>query len=98
MQVKVRPINIKGRPLFKKDRLRGKSFAGELKVIETREERFGRGMTTARVLESLDCIEKTVLEIHDATVLSIDSKSMRMRGFEVIDEVQYAQTWDVEIL
>jgi hypothetical protein len=48
MQVKVRPINIKGRPLFRKDRLRSKSFAGELEVIETREERLGRGMTTAK--------------------------------------------------
>jgi hypothetical protein len=98
MKVKVRPINIKGRPLFTKERQRGKVFAGELKMAETRLDRFGRGMTTATVVSTLETVEQTLLEIHDAAVLSIDKMKMRMRGFEEIGGVQYAQSWDVEIL
>ena len=98
MRVKVRPINTKGRPLFTQERHRGSVFAGELKVIETRLDRVGRGMTTAIVIDTIDNIETTVLEIHDAALLSIDKNKMRMRGFEEITGVQYAQAWDVEII
>jgi hypothetical protein len=83
MRVKVRPINTKGRPLFTQERHRGSVFAGELKVIETRLDRFGRGMTTAIVIDTID---------------NIDKNKMRMRGFEEITGVQYAQAWDVEII
>ena len=98
MRVKVRPINIKGRPLFTKERERSKVFAGELKVTETRLDRFGRGMTTAFIVDTIDNVETTLLEIHDAALLSIDKAKMRMRGFEEISGVQYAQAWGVEIV
>jgi hypothetical protein len=39
-----------------------------------------------------------VLEIHDAAVLSLEKDKMRIRGFEEIKGVQFAQVWDVEIM
>lgn len=37
-------------------------------------------------------------QIHDAALLSVDKAKMPMRGFEEISGVQYAQSWDVEIV
>jgi hypothetical protein len=98
MHVQVRPINVKGRPLFTKERLRSQAYIGELKVHETRLDRFGRGVTTAAVISVIDNIPATVLEIHDAALLSLEKGKMRIRGFEEIKGVQFAQVWDVEII
>jgi len=35
--------------------------------------------------------------LHDACVLSLANGRMRVRGFELVEGVQYAQTWDVRV-
>lgn len=98
MRVKVRPINVAGRPLFARERERRDVFAGELEVMENRVHPLGRVVTTARVVDIVDNAESTVLELYDVTLLWIDRTQMRLRGFEDIEGVQYGQTWDVEIV
>lgn len=98
MKVKVRPINVNGRPEFKKQRERREVYAGELKVHEDRLPDLGRSTTTARVVSMVDSVESTLLQIHDAVLLWVDKDLMRIRGFEDVDGVQFSQTWEVELL
>lgn len=98
MRVKVRPINVAGQPLFARERERRDVFAGELKVMENRIHPLGRVVTTARVIDTVDNVESALIELYDVTLLWIDGKQMRLRGFEDIEGVQYGQTWDVEIV
>ncbi len=58
----------------------------------------GRVVTTAHVIDTVDNIESTLIELYDVTLLWIDGKQMRLRGFEDVEGVQYGQTWDVELL
>lgn len=98
MRVKVRPINVAGRPLFARERERREVFAGELKVMENRIHPLGRVVTTARVIDTVDNVESTLIELYDVTLLWIDGRQMRLRGFEDVEGVQYGQTWDVEMV
>jgi hypothetical protein len=39
-----------------------------------------------------------LLTLYDVVLLWMDRRKMRIRGFEDFDGVEYAQTWDIEIL
>lgn len=97
MRAKVNPINVQGYPLFTKERLKGAPVQGELRVLEVREEAFGRSVLTARVTDLVDNTETILLEIYDVALLYVHEKKMRIRGFEIIKGVQFAQSWDVEL-
>ena len=97
MRVKVRPINLKGRPQFSKERQRRELYVGELKVQENRLHQLGRVVTTASIVNVTDNATVTMLELFDVVLLWAEDNRMRLRGFETIDDVQYAQTWDVEV-
>ena len=45
----------------------------------------------------IDANAATLIELHDAVLLLADGKKMGMRGFEDIDNVQYGQTWEIEV-
>lgn len=98
MRVKVQPMNVKGKPRFSKERERRESFVGELKIFENRLHSLGRAVVTARVIEVLDGSETPLLELYDIAVLWAEAKRLRVRGFEIQESVQYAQTWDIEVL
>lgn len=98
MKVKVRPINVNGRPLFKRERERREVYAGELKVHDDRLPDLGRSTTTARVVSMVDNVESPLLLMHDAVLLWVDKDLMRIRGFEDVDGVQFSQLWEVEVL
>ncbi len=98
MKVKVRPIHVHGRPEFKKQRERREVFAGELKVHDDRPPAIGRNVITARVVSMVDDVEATLLEMYDAVLLWCDKGHMRIRGFEDVDGVQFAQVWEIEVL
>lgn len=98
MKVKVRPINVNGRIEFKKQRERREVYAGNLRVFEDRMHKVGRVVTVARVVSTVDSAESTLLEMYDATLLWAEGGQMRLRGFEEVGDVEYGQTWDVEVL
>jgi hypothetical protein len=98
MRANVKPINVKGYPLFTKERTAGAGVQGELRVLQVREEAFGRALLTARITDLTDNTETILLELYDVALLSVDNKKMRMRGFEVVNGFQFAQSWDVELV
>ena len=63
-----------------------------------REDAFGRSVLTARITDLVDNTETILLELYDVVLLWAHEKKMRMRGFEIIKGVQFAQSWDVELL
>jgi hypothetical protein len=97
MQVQVRKLNSNGKPLFKDAPERQSVFAGRLKVVENRIHKQGRVVITASVIDTIDVNASILIELYDAVLLWADGKKMRMRGFEDIDNVQYGQTWEIEI-
>jgi hypothetical protein len=98
MRVKVRLLNYHGRPLLKDERARGEEFTGMLTVCENRQHRFGRVVTSATLSSQTAETSVPILELHDAVLLWIDAGHMRLRGFEIHDLVEYAQTWAIEVL
>lgn len=96
MQVKVRKINSKGKPLFSGNPTRQIVYPGRLKVMENRIHALGRVVVTASIIDSIDSNAATLIELYDAVLLWADEKRMRMRGFEDIDGIQYGQTWEIE--
>ena len=97
MQVQVRKLNSNGKPLFKDAPERQSVFAGKLQVAENRIHKQGRVVITASVIDTIDVNASILIELYDAVLLWADGKKMRMRGFEDIDNVQYGQTWEIEI-
>jgi hypothetical protein len=98
MRANVHPINVQGHPLFTKDRLKGAPVQGDLRVLEVREDAFGRAVLTARITDLVDNTETILLELYDVALLWAHEKKMRMRGFEIVKGVQFAQSWDVELV
>lgn len=98
MRVKVRLLNYHGRPLLKDERARAEEFTGILTVCENRQHRFGRVVLTATLASQTAETSVPILELHDVILLWIDERNMRLRGFEMHDLVEYAQTWAIEVL
>lgn len=98
MRVEVRPLNVKGRPLFKDEYVKRDTYSGRLRVLENRVHKLGRVVTTAKVVSTTDDVESTLLEMYDVALLWLDDETLRLRGFEEVDGFQHAQTWDVRVL
>lgn len=98
MRAEVRPINVKGKPQPKKLREESPPCRGELSLESSYHQEFGRVVTSAKLISTLSGADTSVLpELFDASVLWFMDTKMRIRGFEVDEGVQYAQTWDVEV-
>ena len=97
MRVQVRPVNVNGVAQTTQERVNSAPVHGDLRVKDTREDSFGRVLLTAQVIDLLNTPEVVQLVLHDVVLLSIQGKKMRIRGFEMIGPVQYAQTWDIEV-
>lgn len=96
MRAEVQPINEKGRFLRTKARHSMAKYIGTLSVAEARDTHLQRTTRVARLISLIDGNITDVLPaLHDAQVLYIKDNRMRMRGFEVIDELEYGQVWDI---
>lgn len=95
MNVEASFINDKGKPLYPQDR---KAVRGALSITEERDVKLGRTIRVA----SLMCVVNPELmkahDLHDAEVLFLQAGRLRIRGFEVVDGVQYGQTWDCRVV
>jgi len=98
MRVKVRPLQMNGRSL-RRDELRDlPPHVGVLKVAEARDYALSRPLVRAWLLDIMVGTETDVLpELSDARLLWAEGNTLRFVGFERIEDVNYAQTWAVEV-
>lgn len=74
------------------------SYQGELRLHEARSQHLGRITPSAKLVSTVDGAESEVLpDLCDAAVVFMRNQTMRVRGFEMLEGVVYAQTWDVEV-
>jgi hypothetical protein len=52
----------------------------------------------AHLVSSTDGADTPLLPaLHDASMLFVEGEKIRVRGFELVDGVQYGQTWDIKV-
>jgi hypothetical protein len=100
MRVKVRPLRKEGRLLWSgAAEAKAPGYAGMLTVDEKRDPVLGRTLAHAK-LTSITAGSDTDLlpELLDVQLLWAREQKMRLAGFERIVDVDYAQTWAIEVL
>lgn len=98
MRATVRPINVKGRPLRTGERKASKEFVGTLRFREERSNQLGRAFVQAELVSPIDGQQGQVLPpLVDARVLYLHGRKLRVTGMEVVEDLQFYQTWDVEV-
>lgn len=98
MDVIVRTINVNGKPLKGKDRKAGPSYSGKLRVREDRLNLLGRAFVQAELVSKVDGQESLILPpLVDAHLLWVEASGMRITGMEVVESIQYYQTWEIEV-
>ena len=98
MKVEVQLINENGRSIAASDRTSMKKYRGHLRIREARSQSLGRtGLTSDLLSATSDADDALLPTLHDANVIYLSKGTMRIRGFEVVDGVQYGQTWDLKI-
>ncbi|MBV8037350.1 hypothetical protein [Roseateles sp.] len=99
MKVEVQPVYEKGKGIRARERASMPKYRGLLRVHEQRVHELGRIATIAALVSSTDGTEQPLLpSLHDANLLYVNGTQLRLRGVELVDEVQYAQTWDVKVV
>lgn len=99
MRAEIRPINVRGKSLPKAIRLKESAYSGKLRIFENRIHAFGRVVTCATLTNPKDGLDGLVLpELVDVEIIWLDDNGMRLRGLELVDGVQYGQTWEIKVL
>lgn len=98
MKVEVQLVNEKGCPIPAKQRGAMERYRGTLHVREARVASLGRIVATAELFSDADKSRQALIPtLLDADVLFLLNNQMRIRGFELVNGVQYGQTWDVKV-
>jgi hypothetical protein len=98
MKVEIQPIYVKGRSMRSRERATMAKYHGKLQLREERVQELGRLALVAHLISERDGAQSPVLPpLHDACVLYVNGSQLRIRGFELVDEAQYGQTWDVQV-
>ncbi|MBC7500579.1 MAG: hypothetical protein H7315_08780 [Herminiimonas sp.] len=102
MKAKVRLLRKDGRLLTSSDTPVGAPaaprFAGVFSLDEFRDVPSKRTLVRARLVGITAGTESNVLpDLYDARVLHAQDMKMRIHGFERAGNVEYAQTWVVEV-
>jgi len=97
VKVEVQLINENGRSIDAKHRASMNKYRGRLRIVEARSQSLGRTVLTSDLLSSTGAADEELLpSLHDASVIYLCNGTMRIRGFEVVNGVQYGQTWDLK--
>ncbi|MFA6313850.1 MAG: hypothetical protein WCV99_03065 [Sterolibacterium sp.] len=98
MKVKVRPLRNSGRMLRNVKGVERPCHVGNLCVTEGRDVKLARAVIRARLVDIASGTQVDILpELLDARLLWAEDNKWRLTGIERIDDVDYAQTWSVEI-
>lgn len=88
----------KGRSISAAGRTRLPKYKGKLRIQEARISSLGRMATVANLVSVTDGCEGALLPVlHDVAVIWVENEGMRIRGFEIVEGAQYAQTWDLKV-
>ncbi len=99
MKVEVQMVNEKGSAVPTKQRAAMPKFRGVMHLREARVQSLGRIVKTAELNSGTDKSSQALVPtLLDADVLFLHEQRMRIRGFELVEGVQYGQTWDVKVL
>jgi len=99
MKVEIQLVNEKGCAIPTKQRAAMPRFRGVLHVCEARVQSLGRIVTTAELCSGTDkSSQPLVPALLDADVMFLRDQQMRIRGVELVNGIQYGQTWDVRVL
>lgn len=99
MKVQVQLINERGRPLATRARANTQKYQGQLRINEERSQELGRAVVTAQLLSGNDGTLSPVLPtLYDVAMLYVRDDQIRVRGFEMVEGVQFGQTWDIKVL
>ena len=75
-----------------------KKYHGHLRIQEARSQAFGRIVLMTDLLSATGDADDAMLPtLHDACVIYLNKGTMRIRGFEVVNGIQYGQTWDLKV-
>jgi hypothetical protein len=96
MRVSITLQYYQGRALFKDAPHLAERFDGVLRIREERIHKHRRVVLVAHLLNNQD--GKEVKELNDVTLLWVNRRYTRIRGFEYEGDTEYAQTWDIEFL
>jgi hypothetical protein len=100
MRVKVRPLRKEGRLLWSDAvEFKAPGYAGMLTVDEKRDSMLGRTLARAKLTGITAGTDTDLLpELLDVRLLWAREQKMRLVGFERIGDVDYSQTWAIEVL
>lgn len=99
MRVKVRTLHRKGHLLPREFAVQQPPRIGALRVAEERDHELGRPVLRARLLDASSGIEVDLMpDLSDARLLWAENNRLRFAGFERVDDANYAQTWEVEVV
>lgn len=98
MKAQVQMLNENGRPVPNRERSKLATYRGQLRIHESRSGALGRITPVAELVSATDGTQLPLVpSLHDAAVLFLRDGQLRIRGFEVVDGVQFGQTWDVRV-
>jgi hypothetical protein len=99
VNVEVKLINEKGKPLPRDTRATREGYRGTLRVRQDRINVYGRFVTKAQLLRKGDATGIALLpDLLDAEVIWVEDGALRIRGTEMLDGVQFNQTWEAKVL
>lgn len=99
MNVEVKCINERGKALPTKFRKEREAYRGLLRIRQDRVDAYGRFVTKAQLMQKDDATGATVLpDLLDAEVIWAQDGEMRIRGTEMLEGVQFVQTWEARVL
>ena len=99
MKTEVTLLYYRGRPIYTGSPERGVTYHGALAISERRERMFGRSTFFASLKSNKDGLALDVLpELLDCSVIWVSGNKLRIRGIELVDATQFAQTWEAKVL
>jgi hypothetical protein len=99
MKVEVQLVNENGRALPTRERAIAPKYRGALHLREARVHSLGRIVPMAELSSVADTNEPSLVPaLLEAKIVYLHDSQMRIRGFELVQGVQYGQTWDVKVL
>jgi len=100
MKVEIQQINELGRALFTSERKsKAPKHQGELLLQEERVDYLGRSALVAALQDTRGGLREPIVpRLLDAQVIWVNDDRLRIRGWELVEDVQYNQCWDVKVL
>ena len=99
MNVEVKLINERGNALPSKMRKERECYRGTLRIRQDRVDAYGRFVTKAQLLRRGDITLTAMLpDLLDAEIIWVEDGAMRIRGTEMLEGIEFHQTWEAKVV